>query len=177
VLVALASSAAAVHAAATVPPPPEPRLEGPFLLEGHVTVAINVAGERVGQKVVRTWTFTGECPAGPCHKVTLVRQRAGGTDTVRLRRKSHGYYVGTGRYFAPLRCGNTTYAKGQRVPFTIGVRVTGSAVANGVLIATHVRASYTNRARRNLTRCFAVLGHDAAAYHGHLNPPPPPPTG
>jgi surface antigen len=34
--------------------------------------------------------------------------------------------------------------------------------------ATRIAASYTNRYRVNLTPCVGVLGHDAAAYYGHL---------
>ena len=34
--------------------------------------------------------------------------------------------------------------------------------------ATHLRAFYTNRSRRNLTPCVSAPAYDAAIYHGHL---------
>jgi len=33
-----------------------------------------------------------------------------------------------------------------------------------------VSATYVNRQRLNRTPCVAALGHDAASYHGHLQP-------
>lgn len=150
------------------PSPATARLQGTFLLAGRVTVADDVRGEHRGEAVLRRWTFSSPCAAGPCATVQLVRRRARGTDTVRLRRLSAGYYRGSGRFYAPLRCAKRTYSKGESVPFTIAVRVTAATVANATVLATGVRASYTNRTRTNLTPCFAVLGHDAATYRGHL---------
>jgi len=132
-----------------------------------VSTAENVRGEHRGENVLRTWTFSSPCPAGPCSTIALARRRARETDKLTLRLVSPGYYRGTGRFEAPLRCAKRTYRKGQSVPFTITVRITAAGVMNGVVLATRVLASYANRTRSNLTPCFAVLGHDAASYHGH----------
>jgi hypothetical protein len=153
------------------------RLQGPFLLAGRVTVANNVSGERVGQNVLRTWTFTSSCRTGECATVSMVRPRAGGTDSLVLHLRAPGYYVGQGSFSAPLRCGNQTYRNGEAVPFTITVRVTAAVVVGGVDAATRVGASYANRSRTNRTPCVAVLGHDAATYHGHLVLSSPPTGG
>jgi hypothetical protein len=171
-LVLAASSAPTPEgsAAAAVPSPaPETaRLQGPFDLAGRITVATRVLGERRGQSFLRTWTFLPTCAEGPCDAVVLIRQRAGGSDRLTLVRQTPGMYAGTGRFIAPLRCGRRTYAKGQSVPFKITVQVTeAAALSSGAVIAKRVSATYTNSTRTNLTPCFAVLGHDAATYHGH----------
>ncbi len=157
------------------PPPPvsAARLQGQFQLAGRVTVAFDVRGERRGERVLRTWTFTPMCPTGPCPAVTLVRSRARGTDTLLLHRTAPARYAGRGSFLAPLRCAGRTYPKGEKVPFTITVRITAAAVSNGIVVATRVRASYANHKRVNLTPCVAVLGHDGAQYHGHLIIGPP----
>jgi hypothetical protein len=131
-----------------------------------------VRGEHVGENVGRYWTFLPRCLAGPCRTIALVRRRAGGTDRLALHRRGPGYYVGAGRFYAPLGCGTRTYLKGELVPFTIAVRVTGAQVLDGALVATRVEGFYLNKSRTNLTPCFAVLGNDAATYHGHVVLPP-----
>ena len=68
--------------------------------------------------------------------------------------------------FAPLRCAGRTYRHGERVPFTITVRITAAASVNGVIVATRLRATYVNRTRINLTPCVVAPGHDAATYRG-----------
>jgi hypothetical protein len=158
----------AIAAADTPAPPETARLLGPFDLAGHITVAKRVLGEHPGQNFHRTWTFFPTCPQGACNAIGLVRERAGGSDRLTLHRQAPGTYVGTGRFIAPLRCGRRTYAQGQSVPFTVTVHVTAAvARSTGAVVATRVSATYTNPTRTNLTRCFAVLGHDAATYHGH----------
>jgi hypothetical protein len=157
--------------------PTRARLHGSFLLAGRVTVAKNVSGEHVGENVLRTWTFTSSCRTGECATVSMVRPRAGGTDSLVLHLRAPGYYVGQGSFSAPLRCGNQTYRNGEAVPFTITVRVTAAVVVGGVDAATRVGASYANRSRTNRTPCVAVLGHDAATYHGHLVLSSPPTGG
>jgi hypothetical protein len=144
------------------------RLEGQFQMTGQVTVARHVLGEYAGEIVTRTWTFTPLCPAGPCRRVALTRQRAAGTDQLVLHLTGVNRYEGKGRFYAPLRCGPRTVATGQSVPFTIRVKVTATGGADGVSIATRVRATYVNRKRTNLTRCVAPPAHDAAVYHGGL---------
>src|SRR5690349_7557356 len=102
-LVVLATLAAGVSpASAQTAPVTAARLQGSFLLAGRITTAVNVLGERRGQKFTRTWTFTPDCAAGPCSSVTLSRPRAGGTDTVVLTERSSGHYVGSGQFYAPL---------------------------------------------------------------------------
>lgn len=144
-----------------------PRLVGKFAIAGTVTVAHDIPGERAGSHFLRTWTFIAPCPTGTCNAATLVRGRANGSDRISLRRRTPGYYVGRGRFYAPARCGGRTYTKGVLVPFTIAVRVTAGRITAGVLVATRVRASYADTGRVNLTPCVAALGHDAATYHGH----------
>jgi hypothetical protein len=160
-------------AAAAAPPPPTPanaRLQGQFALSGRVTVAKNVRGERVGQTVSRTWTFTPSCATGVCSTIVLVRSRAAGSDQLVLRLRAPGYYVGSGGFFAPLSCGQHTWRRGSMVPFTITVRVTTAALAGSDVVATRISATYTNRSRSNRTSCVAVLGHDAAVYTGQVVP-------
>jgi hypothetical protein len=148
------------------------RLAGSFALTGTVTVANGVSGEHVGQRVKRKWSFIPACPKGPCSKVGLKRERAGGaTDVLILRRTAPGYYTGESRFYAPLRCAGQTLSKGELVPFTITVRVTGASMVNGVYLATAIRSDYVNRERMNMTRCVMVDAHDAATYRGTLIPP------
>jgi hypothetical protein len=153
--------------ASAVTAPAGPRLEGTFLMAGRVSGATRIPGERVGQTVLRTWTFIAPCPVGTCISAILVRTRGSGRDTLTLRRRSPGYYTGSGRFYAPLRCGTKTYPRGELVPFTITVQVIAATPGAGAT-ATRLIATYVNRSRTNLTPCFSVLGHDAADYHGHL---------
>lgn len=154
--------------AGTPVPTATAHLGGTFVLAGTVTVARNVRGEHRGEGLHRTWTFTPGCATGPCTTVTLVRPRAGGTDRLVLSQNSPGYYVGYSSFYRPLRCGSRIYARGERVPFRITVRITQALVSNGQVIASRINASYRNRVRYNLTPCVAYLGHDAASYHGHI---------
>jgi hypothetical protein len=144
-------------------------LQGSFLLAGRIKVTGHVRGEHTGQTVLRTWQFQPDCPAGPCQTVTLTRPRSGGVDTVVLQQTKPGYYVGRGHFDAPLRCAGRVYRRGERVPFKITVIVTTAITdANGVLVAGRLYTTYVNPVRINVTRCVAVLGHDAATYHGHI---------
>jgi hypothetical protein len=70
----------------------------------------------------------------------------------------------------PLRCAGRLYAQGEKVPFTIDVRITLAVPFGDQSVATRVSATYVNRRRINRTPCVAALGHDAASYHGHLAP-------
>jgi hypothetical protein len=184
VALVLAAPSASLAAAPTPPSPfASARLQGQFRLAGRVTVAAHVVGEHVGDPVLRTWTFVSPCTAGPCRTVGLARTRAAGIDGLVLQELAPAYYVGHGSFYAPLRCGKRIYPNGGYVPFTISVTITAATVVNGVVIATAVNATYLNRARINLTRCFAVLGRDAATYQGQLivpaapAPAPPPAPG
>jgi hypothetical protein len=144
------------------------RLEGFFLLSGRVTVAANVSGERVGERVRRIWAFKPLCAAGSCRRVELVRIRPSGRDKVILHRAAPGYYVGRGRFYAPLGCAQRIYHEGEAVPFSVTVRITAAKRVGASVTATHLRAFYTNRSRRNLTPCVSAPAHDAAIYHGRL---------
>lgn len=157
---------------AAVPASSQPvaaRLAGTFDLTGRVTAAFHVAGETRGQKVSRTWTFTPRCAAGPCAKVMLARQRARGTDTLKLHQTTPGSYTGTGSFYAPLQCANRIYNRGEHVPFTITVRITATTSSAGGVYATAISATYTNRQRINLTPCVMPPSHDAATYKGTLS--------
>jgi hypothetical protein len=161
----LASLAFAASAAAQTPAT-DALLKGTFQMSGRVTGAKNVRGERVGQVVTRTWTFTPQCAAAPCAAVQLVRARANGTDTLTLEQTRTGAYAGSGVFYAPLRCSGRLYPNGQEIPFRITVRVTAT---NGT-VASAISATYVNRKRTNLTPCIGVLGHDSARYTGLLAP-------
>jgi hypothetical protein len=169
-------TAGATPAAGAPGPPliPSARLQGQFKMAGRVTRAVNVPGEHVGQQVLRIWTFSSLCATGPCPTVELLRTRANGTDTTLLRLESPGYYAGFGVFYAALRCGTRTYPRGEAVPFAVTVRVTASAVVGGVMSATRVTATYTNRDRTNLTPCVAAPAADAATYQGTLVSTPAP---
>ncbi len=157
-----------VRAATADPLLAEARLQGRFLLLGHVTAAARVAGERTGQRLLRTWTFVPSCPSGPCPVIGLIRQRSDGSDGVLLTRRGMGAYAGQGMFYAPLRCGRRIYRRGEAVPFTITVQVTATTPVGGSLMASRISATYVNRLRRNLTPCLSLPGHDAASYLGNL---------
>jgi hypothetical protein len=164
-LVILAVPGLAASASAQ-PSAPDALLKGTFQMSGRVTVASNVRGERVGQVVTRTWTFTPECTSAPCATVQLVRGRANATDTLTLQRTRTGTYAGSGLFYAPLRCSARIYPQGQEIPFRISVRVTATTGTT----ASAISATYVNRERTNLTPCVGVLGHDSARYVGLLAP-------
>jgi hypothetical protein len=164
----IAPAAVPTATAAALSPTRSARLEGFFLLSGRVTVATNVSGERAGERVRRIWAFRPLCAAGSCRRVELVRIRPGGRDRVILHRAAPGFYVGRGRFYAPLGCATMIYRQGEAVPFRVTVRITAAEPVGATVIATHLRAFYTNPSRRNLTPCVSAPGHDAAAYRGHL---------
>jgi hypothetical protein len=155
-------------AAAQVDPSTTARLEGRFAVAGQITVAVHIRGEQVGQRVLRSWTFTPLCAAGGCEQVELVRQRQGGTDAVVLNLQSPDYYTGQGRFFAPVRCGGRRHTRGESVPFTINVQITAARIISGAAVATQLQATYVNPTRVNRTRCVGLPGHDAATYSGSL---------
>ena len=164
------AAATSASAAAPAPPFPQARLQGAFLLAGRITVAHGVRGEHRGDTVTRVWSFASSCPAGQCQTVALLRSRARATDALVLRRTAPGRYRGSGSFFAPLRCAGRVYRRGEKVPFTIAVRITFAVPLGSGSVATRISASYVNRRRINRTPCVGVLGHDAASYHGHLQP-------
>lgn len=161
---------AAAAAAAAAPSFPDARLQGTFQLAGRVTAAHAVRGEHVGQIIARVWSFSSTCPSGPCAQVALVRSRAAASDSLMLNRTGPGRYSGNGSFFLPLRCAGRLYPQGEKVPFTVNVRITLAVPFGDQSVATRVSATYVNRRRFNRTPCVAALGHDAASYHGHLAP-------
>jgi len=177
VLAAIAAATLLTPAALASTSPVSPahaRLTGTFQMAGVVTTAKYVKGEWRGEKVKRTWTFTPHCSVGQCGRVTLVRTRGhGAKDTLVLHWRSSDYYTGTGSFYQALRCGSHLWHRGALVPFKITLRITAAAVVNGVKVATTIRATYLNTHRINKTPCVAVLGHDAARYHGQLTQPGP----
>jgi hypothetical protein len=168
-LAAMVAVAPSSVAASTNPLLGAARLAGNFDLAGRVTTAVRIKGERKGQKVSRTWSFLPGCPVGACRTVGLLRKRSGGSDKLTLTRKRPGYYTGTGSFYVPLKCGGKLYRRGELAPFKIAVTVTAALRdPTGTIVATRVNATYTNASRRNLTKCVAFPGHDAASYHGHV---------
>jgi hypothetical protein len=161
---------AAGAGAAAGPPFPDARLQGTFQLAGRVTAAHAVRGEHVGQTLARLWSFSSTCPSGQCAQVALVRSRGAASDALTLTRTGPGRYSGSGSFFLPLSCAGRVYAQGEKVPFTISVRITLAVPFGAQSVATRVSATYVNRRRINRTPCVAALGHDAASYHGHLAP-------
>jgi hypothetical protein len=160
----------AAASAASAPPFPDARLQGTFQLAGRVTAAHAVNGERVGQTLARVWSFNSTCPSGQCAQVGLVRSRGAASDSLTLRRTGAGRYTGNGSFSLPLWCAGRLYPQGEKVPFTINVRITLAVPSGDQSVATRVSATYVNRRRINRTPCVAALGHDAASYHGHLAP-------
>ena len=120
----------------------------------------------------RTWSFTSGCPVGQCPAVDLSRTRATGSDVLVLRRLGPGRYAGNTSFYSPLRCAGRLYPQGQKIPFTITVRITQASLVGAVAIATRINATYRNPTRINLTPCVGALGHDSARYHGQLTPLP-----
>lgn len=185
-LAALALPGTAVALAADTggaPPPgsvPDGRLQGSFVLDGRVTVAHNVRGERAGHLLRRQWSFTSSCAAGPCDTVSVRRARAGSAaDRLTLTRRQPGLYSGSGVFYQALSCHRRRYPQGGKVPFVITVRVTETDDVEGTAFASAIRATYVNARRENLTRCSGLLGHDAARYAGPREgpaPTPPPPA-
>ena len=135
-----------------------------------MTAAHAVRGEHVGQTITRLWSFSSTCPSGQCGQVALVRSRGAASDSLMLHRTSPGRYSGSGSFFLPLRCAGRVYARGEQVPFTISVQITLGVPFGSGVVATRVSATYVNRRRINRHPCVAALGHDAASYHGHLQP-------
>jgi hypothetical protein len=157
--------------AAGAPPPPlvaAARLQGVWGLNGLVTKAVGVPGERAGQTFTRLWRFTPLCQAGACTAILLQRPRVGGGDRILLQRRGAGFYTGVGTFVAPLRCQGRTFSRGALVPFTISVQITAAGQLGTLVQATQLHATYRNRKRINLTRCVPAPSYDSAGYGGAL---------
>ena len=146
------------------------RLEGNYILKGRITVATDVRGEHVGERVMRRWKFTPMCPTGRCPEVGLTRGRRRAVNELVLRRVAPRLYRGSGVFYRPLRCGRRLYERGEKAPFTITVRITSAVNFAGVIVATAIHARYVGYKRINLTRCVRPPARDSAVYHGHVTP-------
>jgi hypothetical protein len=152
------------------------RVVGSFAMTGQVTVATNVRGERVGQRVTRTWRIIPwPCNGSVCQVLNLDRQRGGGLhDHVLLRRLRPGYYAGTGMFYAALRCRGRVYPHGSEVPYKLTLTVTRAVVVEGIAFAQQIVATYDSPGRLDSTPCPLGLSRDAASYAGTTNVPSPP---
>jgi PKD domain len=171
-LVVLASGAAGAQAR-RVPV----RLQGTFSMRGTLTTDDDVFGERPGERVQRAWSFFPQCASATCRRVLLKRRRSGRhiLDEVMLVRQPSGLYTGRGSFLVPLSCAGVVDAHGGLATETITVRITLTQLVGTTPFATAISATYTNPSRENLTRCPGSIGHDAAAYTGHLAVPLPDP--
>jgi hypothetical protein len=140
-------------------------LQGFYGVSGVVTRANNVPGESKGEHVTRIWAFPTSCP-GQCRRIVVVRQRAGGKDTVVLHRRKTAFYSGTGSFNAPVLCNGRLHKNGERAHFTITLRITGAVVQGTLVQATSFTATYNNPKRVALTRCVTLRSSDAARYVG-----------
>jgi hypothetical protein len=162
----VALGAGAAHSAA----PARARLEGNYILRGRITVATDVRGEHVGERVRRRWRFTPMCPTGRCPEVGLTRGRGRAVDPLVLRSVAPRLYRGSGVFYRPLRCGRILYKRGEKAPFTITVRITSAVDFAGVIVATAIHARYVGHKRINLTRCVRPPARDSAVYRGQVVP-------
>ena len=151
------------------------RLQGTFSMRGQVTTDDDVFGERPGERVQRAWSFFPQCANAICRRVLLKRRRSGRhiLDQVMLTRQPSGLYVGHGSFWVPLSCAGVLDAHGGLATETITVQITRTQLVGTTPFATAITATYTNPSRENLTRCPGSIGHDAAAYTGHLATPLP----
>jgi hypothetical protein len=141
-------------------------------MSGTVTTAVRVRGEHAGQHVRRTWVMTAlGCASrrSSCPRLRLVRHRSGGRRVaIVLHRRRTGAYRGRGRFYVRLRCRQRLYRHGASVPYVITLRAISTIRFGPIKLATTIRASYFNGARRDLTPCPLGPSHDAALYRGTL---------
>ena len=153
------------------------RIQGKFAMQGRITSAGHVRGERKGQAVKRTWRFNSRCAKGPCREVVLHRERsAHHVDRLVLARNGVGSYSGRGRFYFGLRCAGRVYKHGGEAHVRITVHVTRTSAVEGQPFARAIRADYSNPRRINHTPCRGSLGRDGARYTGHVDTVPGPPA-
>jgi hypothetical protein len=145
------------------------RLQGTWTMNGKVTRADNVRGERKGQKLKRTWTFTSSCASGPCSTVSLKRERSSKQFDKLTLKRSGSTYAGSAKFYVRLKCNGRTYNRGGIAYYTIRVRVTKTRTAQTTAFATRVSATYNNTKRVNKTPCAGSIGRDAGTYSGKLS--------
>lgn len=146
------------------------RFGGTFVMRGVVTSAVNVRGERRGERVNRKWVVHSRgCKLSVCPRLLLTRNRGSvrGSFAI-LRRVGVGHYRGSGSFWAPLECLGRRHRLGDFVPYTINLWVFSDEEIGGIRYATGVNATYVNRTRTDNTRCPLGLVSDAARYSGRL---------
>ncbi|MHB8659906.1 MAG: PKD domain-containing protein [Solirubrobacteraceae bacterium] len=153
------------------------RVLGSFAMVARVTVATNVPGERVGERLRRRWTiFPERCAQSTCRLLRLDRQRSAGRHArVTLHRVGVGRYEGRGSFYVGLRCLGRTYRYGSRVPYRITLTVRGTTKVQGIAFARWITASYSNPSRSDTTPCPLGPSRDAARYSGAASSPVPAP--
>jgi PKD repeat protein len=144
------------------------RLQGTWTMNGTVTRADNVRGERKGQKLKRTWTFTSSCASGACSKVSLRRERSNKQFDKLTLKRSGATYSGAGKFYVRLKCNGRTYNRGGIAYYTIRVTPTKTRTVQSKVFATRVKAAYNNTKRVNKTPCAGSIGRDAGSYTGKL---------
>jgi hypothetical protein len=167
--------------AAAPPPYAEPpyvfpthqaRLVGVFRMSGTITTAVNVRGERKGQRITRKWTFKGSsCGETACARLALKRERSAKHFSSVVLKLRGGMYRGSGSFDAPLRCLGKTYRRGETVPYRVSVRIRSAVLFDGIPFAYGITATYTNTKRIDHTRCPLAPSHDAARYTGVFTGP------
>jgi hypothetical protein len=156
------------------------RVRGRFQMRGVITQAVDVTGERRGDRVLRTWAIhPAGCVGSVCRRLQVVRNRGAIKNSyVALHRLGPGRYRGSGVFWVALECLGHRYRLGSRVPYTITLLVARSELVGSVWYATSIRATYANRSRTDGTRCPLDPASDAARYVGRLAsrlPPQPVP--
>jgi PKD repeat protein len=144
------------------------RLQGTWAMNGTVTRADGVRGERKGQKLKRRWTFTSSCASGPCSKVTLHRERSNKQFDKLTLKRSGANYVGSGKFYVRLKCNGRTYNRGGIAYYTIRLNATKSRTVQSKAFATRIKATYNNTKRVNKTPCGGSIGRDGGSYTGKL---------
>lgn len=139
-------------------------------MRGVVTSAVNVRGERRGERVNRKWVLHSRgCKLSVCPRLLLTRNRGKIRGSfVILRRVGVGHYRGSGDFWAPLECLGRRHRLGSFAPYTINLWVFRLKQLGGIRYATGVNATYVNRTRTDNTRCPLGLVSDAARYSGRL---------
>ncbi len=156
-------------------------IRGTFVMRGVITHAVNVAGERPGERVRRKWDIHPVgCVDSACTRLQVVRNRGAVRDSyVVLQRVGAGSYEGSGAFWVGLSCLGRRYSLGSRAPYTVDLQVTQRRLIGSVWYATRVHATYTNLSRTDGTPCPLDGASDAASYSGKLSsrlPAPPPVT-
>jgi PKD domain len=147
-------------------------------MSARVTQAVNVRGEHRGQRLRRTWTVRPQnCSGAICAALVLDRERsAGHHDTLTLFRIGRGVYAGHGAFDVALRCRGVVYPHGAHAPYRIALHIRSARLVHGVPFAQLIKATYSNRFRRNTTPCRLGASHDAARYQGVVRALPGPPA-